>query len=98
MSHTPGPWTVKLGGIEPCLPTDPRWVEEIIAADGTHVVCFGHDYDEYGSISLEDAQLIAAAPDLLDALKRRLHNYPDLDCACAACMPMMAAINKAEGR
>jgi hypothetical protein len=39
--HTPGPWRVK--GVD-------RFDAEIIAADGTHVVCFGHDYDEGGSI------------------------------------------------
>lgn len=42
-----------------------------------------------------DSSLIAAAPDLLAALKARLH---DIDCSCAACGPMQAAIAKAEGR
>ena len=34
--HTPGPWTQKDG---------------CILAGEDHLVCFGHDYDEYGSIS-----------------------------------------------
>ena len=33
MSHTPGPWTVD--------------DDEIVAGE-VHVVCFGHDYDDYG--------------------------------------------------
>lgn len=34
--HTPGPWSVDEDG-------------EIVAPGGEHIVCFGHDYDEYGS-------------------------------------------------
>lgn len=76
--YAPGPWVV----------ADDN---EIHAADGTHVVCFGHDYDDYGGMSPSDsqvpdkdndprseryfaaiadnAQLIAAAPELYEALK-----------------------------
>jgi hypothetical protein len=36
VSHTPGPWTIEDG--------------EIHAANGVHVVCLGHDYDDGGSI------------------------------------------------
>jgi len=83
---TPGPWNVDDN-------------EDIIAPDGTHVVCFGHNYDDYGGIgarsclfgsqggerhSVEwsapyaaekaaNARLLAAAPDLLAAL-RMLHD------------------------
>jgi hypothetical protein len=38
-----------------------NYVKDIVAADETHVVCFGHDYGEYGSISWEDAELIVMA-------------------------------------
>ena len=48
-------------------------VEDIISEDGTHVVCFGHDYDDYGSVSHANARLIAAAPDLLAIAKRALN-------------------------
>lgn len=42
-AHTPGPWTVK---------GEDRFSGEIIASDGeTHVVCFGHDYNDGGSIN-----------------------------------------------
>jgi hypothetical protein len=33
--HTPGPWT---------------FVDDEIIAGDVHVVCFGHDYDDYGCI------------------------------------------------
>lgn len=106
MTHTPGPWSVKLSesrhrkgsplchqecgdnrrvltSIELTSVEDAKqWggeteihvlttdhVEDVIAADGTHVVCTGHDYEDSGYVSLADARLIAAAPDLLAALK-----------------------------
>lgn len=47
MPHTPGPWT----SVD----------SEIIADDGTHVVCFGHDYDEYGGIHAREC-LIPTGP------------------------------------
>jgi hypothetical protein len=44
-NHTPGPWRVVSGteGSEQMGEDN-----EIVAKDGTHVVCFGHDYDDYG--------------------------------------------------
>lgn len=36
MTYTPGPWAFD--------------DDEIVALCGTHVVCFGHDYDDYGGI------------------------------------------------
>lgn len=45
-------------------------IEDITSADGTHVVCFGHDYGDYGGIlNISDARLIEAAPELLAELK-----------------------------
>lgn len=89
--HTPGPWTVVRNDFADSC---------IASADGKHVVCMGHDYDECGMIVNPcDVPLIAAAPDLLAALK---------DC-CAALGGVVAhpeaipasaliAIAKAEGR
>lgn len=38
MAHTPGPWAVDGG----CI---------IGPSGGYHIVCFGHEYDDYGGIS-----------------------------------------------
>ena len=77
-THTPGPWRV----------VD----EDIQAEDGTHVVCFGHDYDEYGGI---EARWPAIGPDdqftdeqrathtgEVEANKRLIAAAPDLFAAC----------------
>jgi hypothetical protein len=63
-AHTPGPWKCETPG------------DCIVAVDGTHVVCFGHDYDDYGYLgNVADARLIAAAPDLLEACKAVLEQF-----------------------
>ncbi len=85
---TPGPWRV----------VD----DDIHAADGTHVVCFGHDYDEYGYIAWSaDACLIAASPDLLAALKQFVADHELSGHYCeglnAAYTQAIEAIRKAEG-
>ena len=75
MSHTPGPWIVKrLEG------TDRIW--GIHAANGESIV--EADAGCYPP-TLEDAYLIAAAPDLLAACK-------ELRKACAAAMRVMSAL------
>ena len=52
----------------------PDQVEDVMAADGTHVVCTGHDYNDGGHVSPADARLIAAAPELL-ALAEKLDRW-----------------------
>lgn len=47
-------------------------VDDILAADGTHVVCFGHDYDDYGEVSVEDARLIVLAVNNFDEMREAL--------------------------
>ena len=72
-------------------------VEDIIAADGHHVFCSGHDYGENGTIGLADARYAVHAancyPDLLAALKACLDGFDD-----KAGTNARAAIAKAEGR
>jgi len=85
--HTPGPWIA--GDRTDC-----------IAAGDVCVVCFGHDYDDYGGVRARapepwelapyqaeanaNARLIAAAPDLLEA--------------CRLAMPFIEAIYREHGR
>ena len=99
--HSPGPWIVDpvdpLNIISPALSTPPRW--EIIAK------CSGPSLstDETGKKrALADARLIAAAPDLLEAL-RQMTNAAyrpcghTVDCACPQ-GAAKSAIAKAEGK
>ncbi len=69
MKHTPGPWYVR---VFECVlgPTPEIIVDEIytIDEDGGEIRLVNTDSGVY-EISLADAQLIAAAPDLLEACK-----------------------------
>lgn len=59
-AHTPGPWTIDFGNH---TRTTEIWSGEVIVADvHSHVI-------SPELVSHADAQLIAAAPDLLQALK-----------------------------
>jgi hypothetical protein len=93
--HTPGPWASDGGHSYDC----------IVAANGDHVVCMGHDHDEAGCMFNEaDIPLIAAAPDLLSALKAAINTVEcaSIDLATGEELPWYrgakAAIAKAEGR
>jgi hypothetical protein len=52
-----------------------EFVQDIVAG-GTHVVCFGHDYSDSGSVKAEDAEFIAAAPRLVGNLIAKLAWQP----------------------
>lgn len=62
MAHTKGPWKAKLGAV---MTEDENWL-----------ICDSGDWG--GVISDPDAQLIAAAPDLLEALKLLLDEHQSL--------------------
>lgn len=57
---------IRVEGSMHYMPTD--LVGDIISADGDHVVCLGHDYDDYGSVNQADAEFICRAVNSYDAL------------------------------
>lgn len=66
--HTPGPWTLLADEGMLGRPLPGRWVVE---ADGGVYICLDPEWDEeYYWESIANARLIAAAPDMLDALKK----------------------------
>ena len=93
--HTPGPWKVYDDG--------DMW---IAPSDGdAPIVCDICPHGEEFVYSLEDdanAHLIAAAPELLEALKVAQAWIADESCPCEGCEAVndqiAAAIAKAEGR
>lgn len=100
--HTPGPWRVE--DREPCLVIVPIWDTELDTDYfmGRHIATVRHGYigGDMG-YSGANARLIAAAPDLLDALRACIANFDyygnggvDQD-TIDECR---AAIAKAEGR
>jgi hypothetical protein len=93
-AHTPGPWILD----------DPRRVRpeyvgyhHIDAGKGFHDEHTGTDFGLSGFMSEADARLIAAAPDLLDMLKRVLRASPvfERDCLYPEACEFVA---KVEGR
>lgn len=96
--HTPGPWWIEKDGSA----ENNNEVNVVNGADGTMIV--------YGQANDADARLIAAAPDLLDALQYladefrsvvnsefATHRYPDPAKDDPAYLKAMAAISKAIG-
>lgn len=85
--HTPGPWSVHQESIEP------DW--HIVTTVGGAIVANVSDRGEWGA----NAHLIAAAPDLLEALKNMLSKCGcGTALGCKVCDAARAAIAKAEGR
>jgi hypothetical protein len=86
--HTPGPWFAKP---DPHAMTRDDWVVGIE----------GGPIDEVAVCSKRDANLIAAAPDLLDALRRVMRHIPDDAGGCSLSDDMHrahAAIKRATKR
>jgi hypothetical protein len=88
--HSPGPWKFTKHRQR----FDDGDTRRIESGGEEPLMC---DEQFYPSCPIEDADwhLIAAAPDMLAALKKRLH-YDD--CECGACSPMQHVIAKAEGK
>ncbi|MBS7790293.1 hypothetical protein KTR66_09815 [Roseococcus sp. SDR] len=86
--HTPGPWAVSDGGVFPAI-----W-----DADGRHLATMSDCGDEMEA----NAQMMAAAPDLLAALRVALdHMQASIETCRRAphdIAAARAAIAKAEGR
>ena len=83
--HTPGPWHTEEYG-------DSIRVSNL---DGLVVVMD----DGKGPLTMDDARLISAAPDLMAACKLALELLPNQGCAELGCAEKLrAAIAKAEGR
>jgi hypothetical protein len=94
MSHTPGPWVV--GNQDPLNFGKQR-------GNGTEPIGFVYgpsfpERSELGREALSNARLIAAAPELLEALHALLFTADDSPSYDAAITQARAAIAKAEGQ
>ena len=91
-SHNPGPWRVEesIGG--------EGWISSDDPGDGGDIVCNSPYTDEEKSLKRweANARLIAAAPDLLEALQRVADDYEAAGVQVADWI--RAAIAKATGR
>ena len=71
--HTPGPWYVRTDGEQSCGFEMDGPLVEVVSADGTVICCNERYYPT--SLDPKNAQLIAAAPDMLDALIEIVNKY-----------------------
>lgn len=90
-SHTPGPWTTR-----PIYGSLPAQAHALFWQDGQR----SRRLDDGGVFRAGDARLIAAAPDLLAALRAMVYDTPSpaTKKGSAALDAALAAIAKAEGR
>lgn len=94
--HTPGPWTIKFGlnvmGKDVRYPSQ----ERLVANAGGHA---NNIWNEQVTAENEaNAHLIAAAPDLLEALREMVDRFESCDDDPEYVTRARAAIAKAEGR
>lgn len=99
-SHTPGPWFWALDNSDRCTSL-------MRSGSGDYVICPQADVSDYGlsvspwnDLSEEDAHLIAAAPELLAALRNLTENIMHAWPSLAHLEPLVvarAAIARAEG-
>lgn len=96
-AHTPRPWSIL-----DATPDGAYWIEGRAADGATVTLCGRPEWPSRAAMSLANARLISAAPDLLDALNT-LRPYVeclviDDHCATQDLATIDAAIAKAEGR
>ena len=111
MSHTPGPWELSKTGLVmndgsvPIMAPDPALEQKRVAlVDIQTKAKRGEAYRTPCAERDANARLIAAAPDILEALLsiRKIAAYKTSDPTCASCLRRIgeiaqAAIAKAEG-
>ena len=83
--HTPGPWSVDGAGIK-----------AMVRGGNASIVAVRHRND--GNVNEADMRLIAAAPEMLEALNALVHNVTYLDVPNEIKDQIEAAMAKAEGR
>ncbi len=93
MSHTPGPWKVHDEGHSYPWEIFPMEGGTLIARVSKEA-----NTDITPEIAAANAHLIAAAPDLLEALKSILRSAEDIQGASFIAMEASDAIAKAEGK
>jgi len=97
MQHTPGPWTARIndrgiGDADVIHRDDEKY--SVICRMYDAMLCKGH-----GGTAADNARLIAAAPDLLEACKITLENLRPLYPSNHLCIKKLTSvIAKAEGR
>ena len=93
---TPGPWTVDMAS------RHFMWTDSISISNGEHGhICHltrGYEGDEHGGCpSWANARLIAAAPELYDALDAIMRDAPEIRLKPDLIVAARAALAKAEG-
>jgi hypothetical protein len=91
--HSPAPWIVQkdCGNFQTLA----------VYSKGRKIVFWGGDYNTTAEEGVANAHLIAAAPELLAALKgtmRTMIMMHDAECRCHECRDARNAIAKAEGK
>lgn len=102
-THTPGPWETKRAATPEAFPQFGVYAENGNGHDLAHAVSHGTDTHTHAETEA-NARLIAAAPDLLAALRRLVDCQDEQDQTAffmrfdSACNNAQEAIAKAEGR